>query len=550
MDKPRFWEMISNLTSIAAAGRSKFEFLRRVEEEITSFFQDSPLTCRLLDETQIARESAVSETPWNAAAEEFRGYLSSLPDDSHFLNPPIIFLIEKGELKHSPPSAPVPSALTALENTAPPDKTGSKPAALAAAPIVHRFPARHVLLFLVASPSPLSDNPGRFEEVLDLARSIGTALSVWQRSWPLNERIKELTCLYQMARLLDQKDNSLEDIFVGATEFIPPAWLYANSAAARVTFDGREYSGAPFPAGRQNLSADIVVQGAVRGKVEVCYVKEKPPLDEGPFLNEERELLEIIARELSLIAEGRLKEREMADLREQLQHANRLTMTGQIAAAVAHEINEPLTNIIGFSQLAAKTPRLPKTARSDLEKILATSLHAREIVRRLLTFSRKMPTKLEELDLNDVVEESLSFLGSRGANLGVTLDFKPFEQRLPVLGDAGRIRQVVFNLVINAIQAGGKGSSVVVSTARQDRAAVLEVVDSGPGIPQEIQEKIFIPFFSTKPPGQGAGLGLSVVKEIMDSYQGTIEFHSSPGTGTRAVATFPGLSDAAPGGAK
>ena len=123
--------------------------------------------------------------------------------------------------------------------------------------------------------------------------------------------------------------------------------------------------------------------------MEVCYSREKPKLDIGPFLSEELNLLKIIARELSIIAESKIHQEKMDGLKEQLKHANRLTMTGQVAAAVAHELNEPLTNIIGFAQLAAKNKGRTTGIEKGLEKIESLSLHTREIVRRLLMFQKK-----------------------------------------------------------------------------------------------------------------------------------------------------------------
>ena len=151
----------------------------------------------------------------------------------------------------------------------------------------------------------------------------------------------------------------MSTIFRDVVGFIPTAWLYADSARSRIVFDGKQYSLPEYPEGNQTLRADLIIQNVARGFVEVSYTREKPKLDIGPFLNEELKLLKIIARELSMIAESKIHLEKMDGLKEQLKHANRLTMTGQVAATVAHELNEPLTNIIGFAQLAAKTKGAP-----------------------------------------------------------------------------------------------------------------------------------------------------------------------------------------------
>ena len=261
-------------------------------------------------------------------------------------------------------------------------------------------------------------------------------------------------------------------------------------------------------------------------------------MDEGPFLKEERHLLEIIARELSMIAEGKIQLEEVAGLKEQLQHANRLTMTGQVAATVAHELNEPLTNIIGFAQLAAKAEDLSDTVKKDLDKIVGTSLHAREIVRRLLMFSKKMPESMQTIDLNTVVEDALAFLRHHCLKQSVILEFNRPPRALLLSADANQLKQIIFNLVLNAVHASRRGGVIRVETAINESLLQLVVSDEGHGMAPDLLEKVFIPFFSTKQAGEGTGLGLSVVKEIVDSHRGTIHIDSQPNSGAKVTISF------------
>jgi len=355
----------------------------------------------------------------------------------------------------------------------------------------------------------------------------------------LRERVKELTCLYSLAQLAERPGIALEEILRGTAELLPPAWQYPEIAAGRVTLDGRAFATEGFREGGQTQSAPIVVNGRRRGSIDVLYVEPKPELDEGPFLDEERSLIDAIARHIALIVERRQADEDRFRLQEQLRHADRLATIGQLAAGVAHELNEPLGNILGFAQLVQKHPDLPEQISRDLEKIVATSLHARRIINDLMLFSRQKPPQKVRVDLNAVVEEGLCFLESRCARSGITI-VRALSDDLPeITADASQLRQVFVNLAVNAIQAMPDGGTLEVTTRRSGDRVVLSVEDSGVGMGDQVLEKIFIPFFTTKDVNEGTGLGLPVVHGIVTSHGGTIDVESSPGRGTRFRMELP-----------
>ena len=153
--------------------------------------------------------------------------------------------------------------------------------------------------------------------------------------------------------------------------------------------DGRGFHSDPFEEGAHRLAAAVVVVGRSRGQVEVVYSKPRPAADEGPFLNEERSLINEVARQVSLMLERREASEENARLEEQLRHSDRLATIGRLAAGVAHELNEPLGAILGFAQLTQSNFGIPDQTARDLEKIVKASLRAREIVQKLLIFARQ-----------------------------------------------------------------------------------------------------------------------------------------------------------------
>lgn len=372
-----------------------------------------------------------------------------------------------------------------------------------------------------------------------LAQTLGVAYVHRSIQVHLRERVKELTCLYEIARLVAQPDLSLEKMVQGIVELLPPAWLYPEIATARIILDGRFFFAPNFQEGKHIQTADITVNGERRGVVEVVYLEEKPELDEGPYLSEERSLINAVAREVALIIERGQAEEEKKQLQNQLMHADRLATIGQLAAGVAHELNEPLGNILGFAQLATKDPQLPPQALQDIEKIVNASLHAREVVKKLLIFARQMPIRKTEVNLNQIVEEGLYFFESRCAKEGVEL-VRHLSPNLPgITADAAQLQQVLVNLVVNSLQAMPKGGKLNIQTLADNDYVTLVVEDTGAGMSEKVLERIFVPFFTTKEVGEGTGLGLSVVHGIVSSHGGKIEVKSREGIGTRFEINLP-----------
>ncbi len=358
-------------------------------------------------------------------------------------------------------------------------------------------------------------------------------------STALQERVKELTCLLRMAEIAGKPGISLEEIFAQTTALLIPAWRYPEVASARVVLDGQVYAAPGFEEGSSGQRSDVLVQGVPRGFVEVVYLEPRPALDEGPFLREERNLIDAVAQQVGLIVERREAELDRVHLQSQLQHADRLATIGFLAAGVAHELNEPLGNILGFAQLARKCPNLPESAEEDLAKIETASLHAREIIRKLLGFARQMPPEMALVSINDVVREGLLFLDARCSRTGVEVECA-LDEALPlVFADAAQLHQVLVNLVVNALQAMPEGGTLRVQTVVDGGHVCLNVEDSGVGMSADVLERVFVPFFTTKDVEQGTGLGLPVVHGIVTSHEGTIEIHSEAGRGTRVEIRLP-----------
>lgn len=364
----------------------------------------------------------------------------------------------------------------------------------------------------------------------------------------LRERVKELTCLYGISQISERFKGTPEKTYTGIVALIPPAWQYPEATIARIVLDGKTYESAAFGSGNgfQKISADICINRKKRGALEVAYTGKKTLADDGPFLKEERNLIQMIARQLTVIIEREQADEEKEKLQKQLLHADRLATIGQLAAGVAHELNEPLGNIIGFSQLAVKHPGLPGQVKKDIDHIVAACLYSREITKKLLLFARQAPSLKACVNLNAVLSDALGMFDYRFEKEGIACT-RRFADNLPAISaDPGQLTQVLVNLVANAIHAMPEGGTLTITTGSDAATVFFTVADTGSGMTEEVLNRIFVPFFTTKGDAQGTGLGLPVAHGIVTSHGGTINVKSSPGKGSRFTIRLPRLQTITP----
>jgi len=372
-----------------------------------------------------------------------------------------------------------------------------------------------------------------------VAQSLGLAVADRRAEVALRERVKELTCLYGIARIVEQNGICLDEMLQQIVQLLPPAWQYPEIAEARIVLDDRCYETPGFRKRRYELAEDIIIGGSRRGVVRVVYLEERPELSVGAFLPEERKLIDAVAGDVALIVDRKEAEEERSGLQDQLIHADRLATIGQLAAGVAHELNEPLGSILGFAQLAEKSPGLPEQADRDMKKIITASLYAREVIKKLMVFARQMPPRIVTVDLNRAIDDGLYLLETRCLKAGIQV-VRDLASDLPeIAADLAQLNQVFVNLVVNAVQAMPEGGTLTVGTRTSGSTVSLIVQDTGIGMSKEILDKIFLPFFTTKDVDEGTGLGLAVVHGIVSSHRGSIDVDSRPGEGTRFEVHLP-----------
>jgi len=355
----------------------------------------------------------------------------------------------------------------------------------------------------------------------------------------LRERVKELSCLYSIAQISGSPLATLEEILQEVVTMLPAAWCYPDSAVARIVLDQQTFSSSKHHTEGPSQTSTLVVRGVERGYVQILYSIQSPAQQEEPFLEEEQRLLNEVARQLSLIVDRKETTAEQERLQSKLQHADRLVTIGQLAAGVAHELHEPLNSILGFAQLACKVPDVPQQALADIAKIEAAALHGRKIIRQLLTFARQKPLQDSRVNITQLVRESADTWLARCASSGVQVEYALDDHVPPIVADESQIRQVVTNLVLNAVQAMPTGGILRIQTSVAEPNLRLSIADTGTGIHPDILPRIFDPFFTTKDVNQGTGLGLSVVHGIITAHKGHIAVESTPDKGTHVRVSLP-----------
>ncbi len=263
-----------------------------------------------------------------------------------------------------------------------------------------------------------------------------------------------------------------------------------------------------------------------------------------PFTEEDSRILTILSNHLAVTAENlslfrnlQEKMQELREMQEQLIQSAKLAAIGELSANIAHEINNPLTSIIGYTEIALEEEQMSEELRKSLQIVEKESLRAKDIVRQLLDFARKKELKVSEIDLNNVIREVMQLVSTPARKHGVTVseEYAPLPK---ITADADQLKQVFLNIINNGIAAMEQGGSFFISTGRIGEYVSVTFRDTGPGMPPEVLSRIFEPFFTTKRE-KGTGLGLSISYRIIRDHGGRIDVDSAVGKGTTFTIRLP-----------
>jgi signal transduction histidine kinase len=240
--------------------------------------------------------------------------------------------------------------------------------------------------------------------------------------------------------------------------------------------------------------------------------------------------------------------RRLESTQKQLIQSEKLNAIGQIAASIAHEINNPLAGVLVYSKLMAKKLANDSLNKEDtldnLTKIESAVSHCSKIVRGLLDFARQSEPMLAPVEVGKIIDQAVALVYHQAEMNNVKIVRNDTEHLSLVKGDVGQLQQVFLNLIINAIQSIHDGGTITITTkSSEDNRVEVSIQDTGYGITPENMERLFTPFFTTKEPGKGVGLGLAISKGIVERHGGSIEVQSSTGAGSTFTVYLPKYTD-------
>ncbi len=352
--------------------------------------------------------------------------------------------------------------------------------------------------------------------------------------------------LYEMVRRSEAEWETVFNALAEGIAMVGPTGtvLRANQALARL-------AGLPESetVGRNFGEMIFGEPEAVAGLIQAAYRGERPV----PLLVRSDETHRVVRLTVAPLADAEwgsvviliedVTEQQL--LEAQIIQNDKMASIGQLVSGVAHELNNPLTSIAGLAELLLERPPHPEVPREHLRVIYDQAERAGRIVRNLLTFARKGVPEKTAVDLNDVVARTSLLIMYELQLHGIELESDLSPDGTVVLGDRYELQQVLLNLVTNAVQAvsgleEGKPRRIVLTTSRtEDGNAVLRVQDTGPGVPAHLVPYLFTPFFTTKAPGEGTGLGLSLSYGLVKAHAGELEYEAAPQGGAEFRVTLP-----------
>lgn len=354
----------------------------------------------------------------------------------------------------------------------------------------------------------------------------------------LKERIKELTCLYEVSSIIANTDFELiEDTMKAIAFSLKKAFQHPKITDVSITCQTVSINTSSFSEDYLTIASSIKVFNTEKGKIVVSL--NTPESKAINFLQEEQLLLDNVALKIGNLFERIEIQENEASLKRQMEHADRLSILGEITAGIAHELNTPLANILGFSELLKEDLKLDKKAVSDLNKIIQNAIFSREVVKKLMFFACEMPQEKQLINLIPSIKNAVKLLEATFKKEQVKYELNIEEHSLWLRADPVQLTQIIFNLLINAVYFSPKNGLITINAYSDKKDIVLKIKDQGKGFAEKDLEKAFQPFFTTKPQGDGSGLGLSVVHGIVASHKGSITAKNNANKGATFVVKLP-----------
>jgi len=354
----------------------------------------------------------------------------------------------------------------------------------------------------------------------------------------LKERIKELTCLYEVSSSISNANfEAIESTLKVIAKSLQKAFLYPEKTEICITVKSLSVQTDNYAESSVSIKSEIKIFNENKG--EIISVLSAEAFKREDFLKEEQLLLDNVALKIGDLFERIDIQNSEAALKKRMEHADRLGILGEITAGIAHELNTPLANILGFAELLKADFENDKKVSGDLNKIIDHAIFSREVLKKLMFFACEMPQEKKRVNLVPTIKSAIDLLDASFRKEQVKYIVKIEDETLWLKADPIQLTQIIFNLLMNAIYFSPKDGLVTMEALQTKTDIILKISDEGSGFTPEALEKVFQPFFTTKPMEDGSGLGLSVVHGIVASHKGTIKAENRSPKGAIFTITLP-----------
>ena len=384
--------------------------------------------------------------------------------------------------------------------------------------------------------------------VMDITERKKAEEKLLKRTHDLGERVKELTGLYALTEVLSHSNVSIEEALQGAVNILPPAWHYTEITCARITLNNNKFTTGNFKETIWRQTCDIIAQDGKAGLVEVFYLAKKPELDEGPFLNEERDLIEAIAKKISTYLDRKQIEESLLLAKDEAVSANRAK--SDFLANMSHELRTPLNAVIGFSDTMKEAIFGPLNEKyiEYANDINSSGKHLLELVSDILDLAKleheTIDLHIEEVPPKEIIGEIIPYISEMMDDRRIEfVDLCDGHENVSVLADKTKFKQALLNLFTNAIKYNTEGGKVFLGCeGLANGMTKITVEDTGLGIPLTSQPHLFeafnrLGFDDTNI--KGTGIGLTISKNLVELMGGRIDFESTEGQGSKFWIEIP-----------
>lgn len=353
----------------------------------------------------------------------------------------------------------------------------------------------------------------------------------------LADRVREQACLHAVFKASEDLNAPLPDMLADVASA-----LQSRSDCAAVTGVSVEWDGQRFASGDANdqapqLSAPLHAGGQLRGQLNVAYQATQ----DGVRRDDALTLLTLVAQRLATVFERRMLQDERRELDRQMFQMEKLTTMGELTMGLAHEIGNPLGGMKAVAQSLQHDDTLPADVHEDLVRLETEIDRLSGFLRSFHGYASQQTASPEPCELKHILDDVLFWTRRDARSQGVRFEVSGVAGLPPIRADRHQLKQVFLNLVMNAIHAMPDGGTVSISATVAGAMAHLEVADTGAGIAPEMLPRLFEPFFTTR--RDGSGIGLAIVRKIVEDHGGTVAITSQPGQGTRVTLTWPIAAD-------